>query len=337
VAIGKGIIFAGKAEYVCVQDWPMITKTAKTQTVPPKAARPLAKRNGGAAGAKRSSPKPAPAPLPDLPTFPIEVGYREVYEPATKTVRQLPLTLLEVLFPTEEDIGVVKMAQSPLHDLWVRLLTAMLQTYLAAADWLILHDVLIHWGRKGAPPKSPDIAVIPNGRLPDETEQSYRVGRDGPPPLFLVEITSKETRKVDLETKPVLYAAFGVREMLVIDIRTRSPAPWRLIGYRLTDSPFYRPIQPDEDGGLTFETVGLRFVAIGRERVDVFDIETGERLLTPNELSARAELESEARAAAEARAELESEARAAAEHEADALRARIRELEQQLGKSDEPA
>lgn len=248
-------------------------------------------------------PQMSPEVLPDdLSTFPLEVGYRYVYNPTSQKHDQVPLTLLEFLYPTEEDIGAVVTPESPLHDLWTTLLAIMLRGYLSSADWLVIGDVLIHWGQPRAPAKAPDLAAIPGGRMPAQTEKSYRVGRDGPLPTFALEITSEETRQSDLYEKTLLYAAVGVREMLVIDILSEPAGPWQLLGYRLEDSPFYQEIEPDADGGLTFETVGLRFVAIGRQRIEVYEAATGERLLTPDELKARVEVEATARAEAEARA-----------------------------------
>lgn len=210
----------------------------------------------------------------------------------------------------------------------------MLDTFLTARDWLILSDVYIHWGRRGVPPKAPDLAAIPGGRLPDQIEKSYHVHRDGPLPAFVLEITSEDTRAEDLELKPLHYAAVGVKEFLIIDFWSEDKGPWRLLGYRLADSPYYQEIEPDSEGGLTFETVGLRFVAVDRERIDVYNVETGERLLSPEELkayaeaeAARAEEEAAARARAEARAEEEAAARTRAEARAEELEARLQELQ----------
>lgn len=277
-------------------------------------------------------PQMSPEVLPDdLPTFPLEVGYRYVYNPASQKHDQVPLTLLEFLYPIEEDIGAVVMPESPLHDLWTNLLAIMLRGYLSSAEWLVISDVLIHWGQPRAPAKAPDLAAVPGGRMPAQTEKSYRVGRDGPIPAFALEITSEETRQSDLYEKTLLYAAVGVREMLVIDILSEPADPWQLLGYRLEDSPFYREIEPDVDGGLTFETIGLRFMAIGRERIEVYEAATGERLLTPDELKARAEVEA-------ARAEAEATARAKAEARAAQLEAQLRELQARYGltTADEP-
>ncbi|MCE7988398.1 MAG: Uma2 family endonuclease [Caldilinea sp. CFX5] len=247
--------------------------------------------------------------LPDLPTFPLEAGWRTVYDAATERYLQQPLTLLDILYPSEDDVGVVYMAQSPLHNLLTDLLSVMLSTYLGARDWLILHDVLVLWGVRGIPPKSPDLAAIPGGRRPID-EKSYRVGRDGPIPAFVIEVTSTETRNEDLDNKPLHYAALGIKEFLIIDILNETTGDWDLIGYRLEDGPYYRRLSLDAEKGITFTTVGLRFVAVNRTRIEVYDSATGQRLLTSQELKTQAEAQA-ARAA-----ELEK---------------RVRELESQLG------
>jgi Uma2 family endonuclease len=275
-----------------------------------------------------SEPSPAVAyPMPPLPTFDWEVGYKYVYNPQAGAYDQVPLTLLDILYPTEEDIGRLKMVQSPHHDLWTNWLKVMLWNYLGSQDWLVTNDVLIHWGRKGAPPKSPDVAVMPGGQLPAQTEKSYRVHRDGPLPVFVMEITSEDTRVVDLQAKTLHYAAVGVKELLIIDFWPDDEGPWQLLGYRLEESPYYQRIAPDDQGGLTFETIALRFVAVDQERIEVYQAETGARLLTPEELKAHAEAEA-ARADAEtARADAEAAARAQAEARVAQLEARLQELQ----------
>jgi Uma2 family endonuclease len=282
--------------------------------------------------------------LPTLPTFPLESGWRTVHDPITGEFHQIPLTLRDILFPTEDDIGVVYMAQSPLHNLLTGLLYTMLHTYLGARAWLILHDVLVLWGVRGVTPKSPDIVAFPGGRFP-AGENSYRVGRDGPMPTFIIEVTSTDTRQEDLLIKPYHYAALGIREYLIIDLLNNASEPWDLIGYRLDAGPFYRRLPADPAGGITFATVGLRFVAVDRTRIEVYDSTTGERLFTSEELKAQATAESEratseaARAEAEAaRAEAESEraevataARLAAEARAAAAEAEVLALKSRYG------
>jgi Uma2 family endonuclease len=276
---------------------------------------------------KRAYPTKRPAknrrqvrPRLPLPTFPLEVGYREVYDPVTRIYQQLPLTLRDILYPQEEDIGVVKMVQGPLHDQWSRWLADMLQAYLVDEGWLIMHDVLINWNLPGVPKNSPDVTLIYEGQLPAEGNESYHVGRDGPLPDFVIEITSDSTRAVDLGDKTLAYAAVGVPEFLIIDRGTPVNEPWQLLGYRLGEQPMYEIIAPDPDGRITFAEVGLQFEVVGRERINLYDLATGDRLLTPAEQKTYADSEA-ARAKQETtRADNEAAARLAAE-------ARIRELE----------
>jgi Uma2 family endonuclease len=265
-----------------------------------------------------------------LPTFPLESGWRTVRDPVTGAAQELPLTLRDILFPTEDDIGVVYMAQSPLHNLLTGLLYTMLQTYLGPRAWLILHDVLVLWGVRGVTPKSPDIAAFPGGRFP-YGEKSYRVGRDGPMPTFVIEVTSADTRQEDLLVKPLHYAALGIREFLIIDILNQTTESWELIGYRLDAGPFYRRLPADAEGGVTFATVGLRFVAVNRTRIEVYDSATGQRLFTSDELKALMEAEA-ARAEAEAeRAAVEAATRLAAEERAAAAEAELQALKSRYG------
>lgn len=82
--------------------------------------------------------------------------------------------------------------------------------------------------------------------------------------------------------------------------------------------------------------MGLRFVAVGRERVEVYDARTGERLLTPEELRGYTEGEAAARAEAGRRAQEEAMARAEAERRVAELEARLRELQARHGSGSEP-
>lgn len=255
-----------------------------------------------------------------LPTFPMETGWREFCDPESGECHREPLTLQDILFPTEDDIGVVTMPQSHLHDRWTRRLADIVEGHLQDQQWLIMHDVLIYRADRRVSPAAPDIAVIPGGSAPAEGNNSYFEGRDGPRPTFVVEITSKDARQVDLNSKPVYYAATGVKEYLIVDIQAKAAEDWRLLGYRLDDkNPYYQELTPDAEGGLTFETVDLRFVAVGRERIDVYDMTTGERLLATQEQKVRAEAE--------------AAAKADAEHENEALQAEILRLRNQMGQA----
>ncbi|MBV9709068.1 MAG: Uma2 family endonuclease [Chloroflexi bacterium] len=96
-------------------------------------------------------------------------------------------------------------------------------------------------------PVAPDIAVIRGvkvGRV-----RSWRVGKTGPAPHVVIEITSQETWNKDLEEKPSKYAAMGVEEYFAYD--PKEPVlrrdGRRLFGWRLdraTHSMCELPLDP---------------------------------------------------------------------------------------------
>lgn len=243
----------------------------------------------------------------ELPTFPIETGFWERFDPETNTLHRYPLTLLDLLFPDQDELGVLVMPESPLHDLWSGQLAFTIRANLKQRNWLILHDVFIYWPQRFVPPAAPDLAIIPDAPQLAENVKSYHVGQDGPLPIFVAELISESSRTHDMETKRTFYASMGIKEYLVVDLLPLEAGPWCVYGYRLENEPYYTPIANDEDGGVTFTSVGLRFVPVGRSRIEVYDLTTNERLLMPDELKARAVAADAARVAAEARvAELEA-------------------------------
>jgi Uma2 family endonuclease len=262
--------------------------------------------------------------VPPLPTFDWDMGWKYVLDPETGEYEPAKLTLADILYPSGEEI---KMPESPQHEFLARLLRTMLYDYLTALGWLVFGDVFIYWPNTRLPPAAPDVAVIPAPIPIDSLGASYRAGQSGPLPAFVLEITSKGNRSKDLKKGPEYYAAVGVRELLVIDMKPDTDQPWHLHGYRLGDSPIYQKIEPDAESGLTFETVGLRFLAVERQRVEVYVAATRERLLTPDERIARAE----ARAQAEARRAASEQERAdLAERLNQSLQAQIQLLQAQL-------
>ncbi|MEM7131282.1 MAG: Uma2 family endonuclease [Chloroflexota bacterium] len=285
------------------------------------------------------SPSIPPHLMPDLPTFPLERGWRLVYDEETKTTYSIPLTLRDILFPTEEDVGVVFMTQGPTHNLLIVLITELLRLFHGGRGWYFPNDVLIRWGVPGVLDKGPDIAAIPNTTVPSSDKKSYHVGRDGPLPEAIIEITSESTRDDDFITKRDLYASVGVQEYLIIDIWDDTSAPWQLHGFRLRNSPYYDSLLPDAEGGITLQTLGLRFVPRGRTRVDVYDVTTGERLQDAVTFKTLAETES-TRANAEAeranteanRANTEAERANTEANRADAAEAMIESLQERLQK-----
>jgi len=172
-----------------------------------------------------------------LPTFSDEVGWLDVYNPETGKYERLPLTLFELLYPIEEEIGVVQVSQSFLHEFWTNTLRSIFRVYLDPQQWFVFGDVNIFGHRGLATSSCPDVAIVPGGNRPLSSEvKSYYIGADAPVPSFIVEVTSKDTRDNDLHNKVLYYAAMGVREYLIVDIETPATEDWQLLGYRLKRS-----------------------------------------------------------------------------------------------------
>lgn len=170
---------------------------------------------------------------------------------------------------------------------------------------------------------SPDVFVVLG--VEKRVRPNYLIWAEGKGPDLVIELTSKSTRKEDVETKFALYRdVLGVEEYILFDPLGDYLKP-PLRGYRL-DGGEYRPIEP-VDGRLPSRVTGLHFEAAGR-RLRLFDPARGGWLATRLERLDRDEAErhvlTEARLAAEA-------ARLAAEDENRRLREEIEALRRSVG------
>lgn len=229
-------------------------------------------------------------------------------------MRDMPLTPEDFLDPQLGDI----MTQGSTHAVVSMFLFELLRRWFHdRPDALVLHDCKHLFGiRKKAP--SPDLSIILGlPRIAPEYE-SYDVDKEGVVPSLILEVVSPSDariRNVDEQDKVKLYERVGVREYVMVrpPRLKRGERHYRLRGYRLDASGQYRPIEPDAQGRLHAESVGLLFGASpDGESILVWDVATGEALRSPAE-------EVEARKAAEERAR-------AAESEAARLREELERL-----------
>ncbi len=105
-------------------------------------------------------------------------------------------------------------------------------------------------------------------------------------PDWVLEVTSRSTRREDTVTKRDIYAALGVREYFLFDPLGEYLRP-RLQGFRLIDGS-YEPMTPREHGSLLSDVLGLELHPRG-EQLRLNDPESGHWLLTYAEQAARAE------------------------------------------------
>jgi Uma2 family endonuclease len=145
------------------------------------------------------------------------------------------------------------------------------------------------------PAKSPDIAVVEGfetDRRKIEDTPSYYVGEDGPPPMVVIEIASKETWRQDLEDKPAKYEAMGVKEYFVFDPNTRPlwVGQWRkhnrIIGWRKdTLSGRFELVDKDPDGRMWSEELES-WLVVNENDLQLYTAD-GQLRLTKDEAEAR--------------------------------------------------
>jgi Uma2 family endonuclease len=250
-----------------------------------------------------------------------------------------PLTREDYLNPLFGD----KWLQGQAHgDLLVELTELLKRCFHSQQEVLVLMDVQHQFG-PGFPKPSPDISVIRGVRDRGGDRSSFDVRKEGVVPSLILEVISRrsgEIRETDEEDKVRLYARAGIPEYLMVyPPGVTADHRFQLAGLRLGPDRCYHPIEPDAQGRLLSETTGLLFgVSAVGDRIEVFDVRTGERLLRPLEESmarraaeAKAAREAEARKAAEEKAARAEETRKAAEEKLAQLRAEIERLKRSSG------
>ncbi|HID64981.1 MAG TPA: Uma2 family endonuclease, partial [Anaerolineae bacterium] len=173
---------------------------------------------------------------------------------------------------------------------------------------------------------APDTFVVKG--VPKGDRRTYKLWEEeGKGPQVVFEVTSRKTRKEDLGPKKGTYEMLGVREYFLFDPLGEYLEP-PLVGYRLEEGGYRR----EAGEQLVSEVLGLELRVEGG-RLWLYDLETGEKLLSPleaqaarREAEARAQQEAEARREAEARAQQEAAARRKAEEELARLRSELAHL-----------
>lgn len=250
---------------------------------------------------------------------------------------ELPLTPELFLDPQDED----KIIQDPVHHRTVDLLFDRIRRHLAAApDVMVLSDAK-HLLGPGLPGPGPDVSVVRG--IKERVFKSFDLEEQGVAPCLIVEVVSPSSpriRKTDEVDKVALYEQVGIPEYILVGLRQVGRTSFRfgLRGLRLGPDQRYRPMKPDDQGRFLSETTGLLFaVAPQGDGIDLFDAQTGERLLNSDEEEAgrkRAEEEArgekERRKMAEQKVRHEEGRRKMAEDDARAERERRKSLEAEI-------
>ena len=209
------------------------------------------------------------------------------------------------------------MAETPVHrDVMIDAIQSLTRHFAERSDVYVSGNMLMYY-EEGNPRKSvaPDVFVVV-GASRDEDRDTYLLWREPKVPDFVLEVTSRSTRKNDLVTKRALYESLGVAEYFMFDPRAEYLDP-PLQGFGLHRGR-YAALQvvalPNGAPALYSEALGL-FLHVQGQTVRLHDPAIGEDLLTPLE---------------------EAAARRDVEAENAKLRARIRELERSAGVPEPP-
>lgn len=206
----------------------------------------------------------------------------------------------EIIYPTGDGSPVAE----TFDHLYALLITLeVLRQYLSGQRATVLGNQFLYYVQ-GYPRArtAPDIMVIfgvePGGR------DNFKIWEEGAGPSVIFEITSPSTRAKDETFKKDLYLQLGVQEYWQFDPKGQW-IPEKLRGYRLHDFTTFAGeeesvYEPITDGQC--QPLQLRLAAEGK-LIAFYRLDTGEKLLLPEELSDALRQETMSRQEAEARAE----------------------------------
>ncbi len=291
---------------------------------------------------------------PAVAEDPFRLGWRYVREvgpDGEETVRQVPLTERDLLFPQEGDFVV----RGEAHTRDVCYLRAALQTLLHQRPEIhVFADHRVDFAVLGVEPLGSDILVVDDLPEWDGTRGTLDLAEQGRP-LLVVEITWPSTRSIDLGVKRELYARAGVPFYAVVDHQAGRGT--EMIVFRLGDGGYTVAFHAEEgrvtlrplglaiglEGGLScvYDAAGKRVEEMPRIWAQVEEVEQrvkdavawNERLrFLLDQIGERLEEDLALRQVVE-RLAREEEARRHAEAQTNALEQRLRDLEEQLRRS----
>lgn len=227
----------------------------------------------------------------------------------------------DILYPASDG---EPMAETGLHVLLMTTLIATLRHFFRRRpDVYVIGNIFLYY-EKGNPDakRAPDVMVVKGAQPRAEERTSYFLWEEGVAPSAVIELTSMKTAEEDVGPKLKLYERLGVGEYFLFDpLLHLLDVP--LTGFRLVSGK-YQPIQPEPDGSLISQELGLRLVPEGND-LALYDLKTGERIPAPPE--AYHLLEETQRRADRERRRAEHELR-----EKEAAQLRVAELERELAR-----
>lgn len=206
----------------------------------------------------------------------------------------------EIFYPTGDGEPVAE-TYDHLYALLITL--EVLRQYLLGQQATVLGNQFLYYAQ-GYPKlrTAPDVMVIfgvePGGR------DNYKIWEEGQVPTVIFEMTSPGTRTQDEGFKKTLYEQLGVEEYWQFDPKGEW-IPEKLRGYRLRGET-YEPITDNQSQPLQLQ------LTVEGNLIGFYRLDTGEKLLIPDELAAalrqaQSQAESERQRAEEERQRAEEE------------------------------
>jgi Uma2 family endonuclease len=263
--------------------------------------------------------------LTEQPTDPYLYGWRYVtrFAPDGEMMFVLqPLTLEDILHPQEDDHRM----HAHYHEQICHYLGDVFTSCLGHDPTAkVLADVRIGWDNPTIKSHTPDISVV-FGVSHEENWTTFYEAEEGVRPTLVVEVTSPSTRLLDLVNKFDEYELVGLKYYIIVDQHQQGGEEQRrVLGYRLNSQGRYVMLEPNEQGWLWLEPIGI-WLAWQGETLVCYDKASQ---LIPNYTTLR-EVQAKTEAKAEAKVEV-AEAKAQAEATARAeLEARLQQLEAEL-------
>ena len=230
------------------------------------------------------------------------------------------------------------MAETPIHGDCMMYVTYALRRYFTKRGredvYVGMNNFLYYERGNPRAVVAPDVYVVPGA--PVRPRDTYMLWNEPKGPDFVLEVTSKSTRREDERRKRDVYAALGVREYFLYDPRAEYLTP-PLQGFRLRGGEYRRlpavTMLSSREVAVTSEVLGLTLRDDREARlVRLHDRSTGEDLPTYEEADRAREETDAARRTAEARIALEVAARQREAAARQAAEARAAELEARLRK-----
>ncbi len=213
------------------------------------------------------------------------------------------------------------MGETDAHRDWMIRLLDIFRCRYRNQQVYVAGDLLVYY-EEGNPRRFvvPDLFVVKN--CDPSQRRTFKIWEEDRTPNFVIEVTSRSSRREDEQSKPQIYSQIGVEEYILYDPTGEYLSP-PLQGFRLDDEGSYQRIPAGTQNEILCPSLDVTF-QLNDGQLVVQDSRTGAILRTLAETALSAyEQERAAREAAQA-------ARQAAEARAVEMEAELQRLRKQL-------